>query len=65
MATAARKARKKAGIPLNKTPKTATPLADRSWFNQILPGAPGTKHAGKYLPRSEKKKARAIAARGL
>jgi hypothetical protein len=55
MATAARKARKRAGIKFNKPAKVGTPLEDRSYFTEPVPGAMGTKFAGSLRPRSKKK----------
>lgn len=65
MATAARKARKTAGIKFERTPKTPTPLMERSWFAADVRGPVGTKHSLRVQPRSAKKIKRALAARGL
>jgi hypothetical protein len=65
MSTKARKARKRAGIPFTKAQKVGTPFFQRAWFLHLVPGPDGTRHAGTYRPRSEKKIARAVADRGL
>jgi hypothetical protein len=65
MSTAARKARKRAGIKFVRTPKVATPLLERSWFTQMFPGLPGTRSQGQMVPRSAKKIRRALSARGI
>lgn len=62
MATAARKARKAAGVKFTRRPKVGTPVEERSWFASILPpltllGAPRR--------RSEKARRRALADRGI
>lgn len=54
MSTAARKARKRAGIKFEKPAKVPTPVLDRSWFAALVPGATGTKYEGKLRPRSKK-----------
>lgn len=63
MSTTARKARKRAGIPFTRTAKTPTPLAERAWFAALVPGEKGTRSQGKMVPRSAKKRARALADR--
>lgn len=69
MATAARKARKRAGIKFEKaTPehaKVGTPIHERAWFNAEFPGARGTRHFGTYMRRSATKRGNALLARGL
>jgi hypothetical protein len=55
MATAARKARKRAGIKFEKAPKTPTPPHLRSFVTQPVMGAEGTRYAGKRMARSPKK----------
>lgn len=55
MATAARKARKRAGIPFTKAQKTPTPPFERSYVTEAVPGAPTTKYQGEYVRRSDKK----------
>jgi hypothetical protein len=55
MSTAARKARKRAGIPLVKKPKVPTPPEQRSYVTAPVPGTPGTKFSGTAQPRSAKK----------
>ena len=59
MSTAARKARKIAGIKFEKPAKVATPVAERSWFAIPIFNA----RTAEYRPRSAKKVARAMAAR--
>lgn len=54
MSTAARKARKRAGIKLVKTPKVGTPPEERSFVTQPVPGAASTKWDGSAVPRSTK-----------
>jgi len=56
MATAARKARKRAGIKFEKPAKVGTPIMERAEFWAPVPGAPSTKFAGSHRPRSEKKR---------
>lgn len=65
MSTAQRKARKRAGIQFEKPAKVGTPLQERAWFAGLVMGPQGTRHAGKQQERSAKKKARALAARGI
>lgn len=68
MSNTARKARKRAGIPFVKAAKVGTPLEDRAWFNEVLPGAHGTRYANEFVPRSAAKnsrKGRAMKAYGL
>lgn len=64
MSNAARKARKRAGIPFAKTQKVGTPLLERAWATARFPGLPGTRYALELMPRSAKKLGRAIVARG-
>jgi hypothetical protein len=52
MSTTARKARKRAGIKLVKTPKVPTPPEERSYVTQPVPGAASTKYDGSAQPRS-------------
>lgn len=63
MSTAARKARKRAGIPFTKAQKTPTPVLERSNLTMLVPGAHGTRYAGKWVPRSEKSRERIIGIR--
>lgn len=56
MATAARKARKRAGIKFEKAPKEGTPFNLRQSYSGPVPGAPGTKYEGTFQPRSAKKR---------
>jgi len=65
MSNAARKSRKKAGIPFTKSQKVATPLVARAWFSATFVGVPGTRSAGMLVPRSVKKIKRALADRGI
>lgn len=58
MSTAARKARKRAGIPFSKPAKVGTPPEERSYVNGTVPGPAGTKHDGMPRSRSTKKVAR-------
>lgn len=60
MSTTARKARKRAGIQFTKPQKVGTPVHERAWFGMSFPGLPGTKFALDFMPRSEKKKERAL-----
>lgn len=55
MSTAARKARKRAGIPLVKAPKVPTPPEERSYVTEPVQGPAGTKFASYTQPRSSKK----------
>lgn len=55
MSTAARKARKRAGIKHAKKPKTPTPPEQRSYVTGSVPGKGGTKFENYSVPRSEKK----------
>lgn len=66
MATAERKARKRAGIKSPVKPgKVATPLEHRSDLVGVLPGAVGTKYAGKLVARSTRKLDAERKARGI
>ncbi|AWN03387.1 hypothetical protein PBI_COUNT_65 [Microbacterium phage Count] len=58
MATAARKARKRAGIKFEKKAKTPTPPHERSYVTQPVQGPGGTKFENYTQPRSEKKRQR-------
>lgn len=55
MATAARKARKRAGIKFEKKAKVSTPPENRSYVTEPVMGAEGTKYAGTWQKRSAKK----------
>lgn len=55
MSTAARKARKRAGIKFEKAPKVATPPQQRSYVLFPVPGADSTKFGGSWRTRSSKK----------
>lgn len=55
MATAARKARKRAGIPFTKAPKVPTPVFERSFITEPVQGPYGTRNAGRRQMRSQKK----------
>lgn len=63
MSTTSRKARRRAGIKFERTPKTGTPLTERAWFTELVPGPKGTINEGKMVPRSVRKRAKAFAAR--
>lgn len=65
MSTAARKYRKREGEKFTKEPKVGTPVEQRSWFTAVFPGLSGTKHAGRPMPRSAKKRAKALRDRGI
>jgi len=66
MATAARKARKRAGIKAPVKPaKVATPLEERSDLNGVVPGLRGTRYFGQFVPRSVRRLQAARTARGL
>lgn len=65
MSTAARKARKAAGIKFHHEAKTPTPVLERSWFAALVPGPFGTRHSQRPQARSAKKVARALKARGI
>lgn len=65
MSTTARKARKRAGVKFERTPKTPTPLMERSWFAALVRGPVGTRHADRVQPRSAAKIKRALKARGI
>lgn len=65
MSTAARKARKRAGIKFEKTQKVGTPFQERAWFRALVLGPTGTRHAGQMQRRSKKKRDRALRARGI
>jgi hypothetical protein len=65
MSTAARKARKRAGIPFSKLSKVGTPFAERAWFNQLVTGFNGRELATVPRPRSAQKRLRALQARGF
>lgn len=55
MATAERKARKRAGIKFERTPKEATPRSKRVYVTQPVQSPPGTLYTGKTRYRSPKK----------
>lgn len=61
MGTAARKARKRAGVKFERQPKTGTPLAERSWFAGAMIFDP---KKGRRAP-SLKKRIRALKDRGI
>ncbi|WP_100813921.1 hypothetical protein [Microbacterium lacus] len=65
MSTTARKARKRAKVKFVRTPKTPTPVLERSFFALPVPGAPGTKHEGQLRPRSKASVDRALEHRTL
>jgi len=65
MATAARKARKRAGIKFEKAEKVPTPVMQRSYVREAVQGAPTTRYAGSFRSRSEKKIERFIEGRTL
>jgi len=65
MATAARKARKRAGIKFEKPAKVGTPIFERAAFWAPVPGAPSTKFAGATMSRSKKKQKKMLDARLL
>jgi hypothetical protein len=65
MATAARKARKRSGIPFFKAPKVGTPIWERAAYWAPVQGAPSTKHQGTTVPRSRKKQAKMLEAHGI
>lgn len=65
MATAARKARKRAGIKFEKSAKVGTPLEERAEYYAPVWGAPSTKFQGASMPRSAKKQKRMRDARIL
>lgn len=50
-------------LPFSKPQKTGTPLHERSYLTQPVPGPNGTKHYGLPRTRSVKKAARYLAAR--
>lgn len=65
MSTAARKERKRRGEKLTPKPvKVGTPLEQRSEFNRVVPGAIGTRYAGKLVPVSAMRLQRAQRDRG-
>lgn len=55
MSTAARKARKRAGIPFTKAQKVGTPPHLRSYVTQPVMAPEGTKNAGRRQGRSPQK----------
>jgi len=65
MSTAARKARKRAGIPFVKAPKVGTPFPERAWFNELVTGFNGRGLASIPRPRSAQKRLRALQDRGF
>lgn len=65
MSTAARKARKRAGIKFVHPTKTPTPLLERAWFAALHPGPPHTKLSTRLMPRSPAKVTKALADRGI
>lgn len=65
MSTAARKARKREGIPFVKAQKVGTPFVERAWFNGLVTGFNGRHLASAPRPRSEAKRLRALRDRGI
>lgn len=65
MATAARKARKRAGIKFEKAPKVPTPVMQRSFITEPVFGPYSTKNAGRRQARSQKKIDRYLEGRTL
>jgi hypothetical protein len=65
VSTAARKARKSAGVKFEKAQKTPTPFEERSSVVGLVPGPVGTKHETRFQPRSSKKVRRMYEARGI
>jgi len=65
MSTTTRKARKRSGEKFQHPTKTPTPLMQRAWFADDVRGPAGTKFSARMQPRSEKKIARALKARGV
>ncbi|MGV8913774.1 MAG: hypothetical protein ACOH14_14265 [Rhodoglobus sp.] len=65
MSTAARKARKRAGIPFTKVSKVGTPFQERAWFSELVTGFNGRQLAAVPRPRSAKKRLRALQERGF
>lgn len=64
MSNAERKARKRAGVPVEAKPeKVATPVADRAMFNRQVLGLKGTKYQGRPVAQSTKKLQRELDAR--
>lgn len=63
MSTAARKARKRAGIKFTKTPKVGTPFLERSWVTALVMHPVSKRYPLGMAPRSAKKIARALKAR--
>lgn len=64
MSTAARKARKRAGLPFVREAKVGTPVTERAEFAALIPGAYGTRNAGKLVPRSRRARTRMLVSRG-
>lgn len=69
MGTAGRKARKReqrvSGATFQHPVKAGTPLVERAWFNALVWGPAGTRHAFKQAPRSTRSRSRALLARGM
>jgi hypothetical protein len=65
MSTAARKARKRAGIPFAKAPKVGTPFRERAWFSELVTGFNGRDLATIPRRRSAAKRLRALKDRGV
>jgi hypothetical protein len=61
MGTAARKARKRAGVKFERKSKTGTPLGERSWFAGAMIFDP----KNGWRPPSIKKRIRALKDRGF
>jgi hypothetical protein len=69
MSTAARKARKRAGIPFTKAPKIPTPVEQRAFVTQPVPrrfgdAMPAGMARAPWAPRSPKRVAAFIASGG-
>lgn len=62
MSTAARKARKRAGIKFVHRTKIGTPVTERAWFNALIPDTRRGR-LGKMRLRSAKKRAAALVGR--
>ena len=55
MSNTARKARKRAGIKFERKQKTPTPVMERNYITQPVPGPAGTLKEGRPQMRSSKK----------
>ena len=65
MSSRVKKDRRKSGVRFVKAEKIGTPVQERESYRGLVPGLPGTRDAGKMVPRSDKKKHAILRDHGL